>query len=196
MNRHAAEDPWKLWGNTQVRTIAPGSPLRLAPDVNTMCQSRYKRPETWHWLFAARIAGGGSPTVGVQQATATINFQLILGIGRSLVKLPFFEGLNFSWTGGNPVPPSTIVLYTTQTYQARTFPIVLPLGSEGVINQVVAESITVVAEANYITDVPAAVPLQVEISALIAPKVHIRPDWYINALGEDRQFTGAETEGR
>jgi hypothetical protein len=179
-----------LWGNTQRKEVAAGTPALLQPISQTLLHIEYHRPETWHWLFSARIVGGGAATVGAEVASLAVNFEVITGIGRSRIKMPFFEGMNFIWTGGNPVPPSTVVLYTSKTFQARTFPFVLPLGAEGTIDQLVGEDINVEATLNYITDVVAAPPLLVELSGMMAPKNHIRPDWF------SEEYNGNERGGR
>lgn len=218
----AGQPPWHMWGNSQVidlpvddistpaRTFTPSQLVKIS----------YKRPETWHWLFAARLISG--PSAPTFKTFVTIDFELIVGIGRSSVVITRqfavsggpgdtgsrpFETLRFAW-GPTGTFPLNAFLYTTQVLAPnrvydtdaatnQTGNAVPPAESASVIDQIVAQDIQVQAKCNARAEPlsPAiGQTVRVEVSAMFAPKVHMRPDWYLQAPDE-AVFAGGETGG-
>ena len=80
--------PWHLWGNSQ-RIVAPVQDSSLAARTNSpgqLVKISYKRPETWHWIFAAKLLSGPDGTV-TEQLQVEVAFDLTIGIGRSNIIL-------------------------------------------------------------------------------------------------------------
>lgn len=197
----AGPQPWQTWGNTQLQELQANAftnPNIFEKQI-TLARVQYNRPETWRFLLSGRIVGGGAPTVGAQQANLAVWFELFTGIGRSAIKLPFWVTLpGWVWNGGAAVPINVV----EWTNQAPTSDVATSL-TGGVVttsqvfsDEIVGQDMTLVAHANYVTDVPGAPPLVVEVSGHFAPNVHIRPDWMRTDGSPSEQFSGGELKGR
>lgn len=188
--------PWHLWGN--VIPIGPISGFASNPVQFTgqLVRAAYKRPETWHWIFGARIVN--APVAGGAGSwQLSVAFDLIVGIGRSMLQLPSFETLRWTWTGSFvPTQPlwSTNALATTDYTLTDGVP---SLGTQRIIDQIVAQDIQLNCRASLIAiDEPGGGQANVEVSAYFAPKHHARPDWYqIVRTVREAQFAGDETGG-
>jgi hypothetical protein len=212
--------PWHLWGNSQlieatvqdsaasVRTNSPGQLVKIS----------YKRPETWHWLLAAKlISGPASTTVSTQIQVA---FDLTVGVGRSVVLMQSagafqdksFESFFFQWGPVSTLFPRNVQLYSTQVLAPnRMYRSEAPLPNQDgfpvagafvtgppTIEQIVAEDIQLSCRVIALAATGSATigeKVVVEVSAQFAPVVHVRPDWYRSGP-EEVAFPGAETEGR
>lgn len=194
------QPPWHLWGNTQFLELAP-QPLLTAftPTENTLVRASYGRPESWRFLFHMQNQREATAnTLPGESAILECSFDLIIGIGRSSVRIPDFVILQFEWGNGGFLFGS----WTTYTTSARVVesiqqtPITDPPARADVF---VAQDITIVGKLSYFTDsvVPAAVPTaRVAISAQISPNTHVRPDWLLNDTQRAEQFPGGEIGGR
>ena len=212
--------PWHMWGNSQridavvqdsslaTRTNSPGQLVKIA----------YKRPETWHWLFAAKlVTGPDSPAVATQVEVA---YDLIVGIGRSAIVLQSagvvqdkaFEQFFFQWGPVATLFPRNAQLYSTQVLGPNRvytsdppfpnqagFPVAGAfVTGPSIISEVVAENLQLSCRVIALAP-PGAASLgqtvTVEVSAQFAPKTHVRTDWYLTAPPE-QVFPGGETDGR
>lgn len=187
--------PWHLWGNTQRLTLQPyavGNP----PIINqqTLLRVRYGRPETWRFLFAFEIVAGGSATVGAEQATVAVEYQLIVGIGRSMIKIRGFLEQTIDWSGGFQ-PRRNQLVFQTATLAQPSIPFPANPVERTVIDQFVAQDITLEVFAHYFTDVAAPVPAEIEVHGQVAPNTHVRPDWYQIGKPAAQQFPGGEVGG-
>lgn len=193
--------PWHLWGNSQTARLEGGGFLATQfTSTSQILKVSYRRPETFHWLFFAKLIKVDPIPSGIQQAGIQIDFDVIVGIGRSNIIIPSFERYFWRWNdtfaGGNlPAAPDFNKRYSS-TVQAplRVFDITVPAGQQpNVISELVAEDIQVQVRA---TDVGNYVyTLDYEVGAQFAPKNHLRPDWFLDAPAE-QVFAGSETEGR
>lgn len=199
--------PWHLWGNTarialEITTASSTSvPLRVPGQLTKVA---YKRPETWHWLFTARVleADDAEPDEPLQ---LTIAWDLTVGIGRAVQQNQGFDQWNLFWgTPTNPTnfAPRGALLWATETYQRslrRTIFLAAPLTEPpNMIDEIVAQDIQLNATAFLASPVsPLTVDKRVliEVGAQWAPKTHIRPDWYTDGPPE-ATFGGAETAGK
>lgn len=193
--------PWHLWGNLQPITVNAGG--FAAPTFNQetqLAKVAYKRPETFHWLFVARLISINPVPAGIQEAGVQVDFDLTVGLGRSTTKLTSFEQFRWLWNdtfaGGNIPRTRFALMYSTQVQAPlREYNLVAPPASQqpNVIDQLVAENIQLqvrVADiGNYVYT------LEMEVSAYFAPKTHVRPEWYCDAPPEVT-FPGDEIGGR
>lgn len=199
----ATQPPWHLWGNTQIirTTVQLGGPgLLPQPNMNTLCRVGYGRPDTWQWVFQARLISGPNSTPG-ETMNVLITFNVILGMGRASLRLygvagtqsrPL-EALAFLLGPVDPVFPRNAHLFSTSGLFSRVHSEAVLPGIE--VNQIVAE--TIVCEANVTASAPVTnvlalgQPVEVEVSALFSPVTHIRPDWFQEGPPE-LQFPGGE----
>lgn len=197
--------PWHMWGNSQSIVVEASTTDTDAPvATGQLIKISYKRPETWHFLLAARIIN--APTVTLDNnLEVTVNFDVISGVGRSQSQLPTFETMKWGWVEGQ-APPSAKVLYTQQVQTPALRMIFDPDADEYVddptsvriFNELVGQDIQVSCRVAFFMrginegDAHAA---EIEVSAFFAPKTHVRPDWFVRGSPEV-MFPGAETQGR
>ena len=199
--------PWHMWGNSQIIDVAVPDSSDTSFPVQTPGQIfrvSYKRPETWHWLFGARIVNAPNTGVG-QTASITIQWDLISGIGRSQQQMLGFDRFRWVWAGAAGVPPFAHVMWATST---RT-PALDYVFSGGVwlpdattirtINQISGQDLQLNVRVNWFMSGTPFAPLQIEVGGFIAPKTHVRPDWFLGAAAPsplEALFAGEETKGQ
>lgn len=216
--------PWHMWGNTQVIEVPIIAqivgPMQLKS--NQLTKISYKRPESWHWLFAARTVDGPTPAGG--SVRLLVFWDLTLGLGRSVFQtgdptttpgstiLQTFDAYSFTWSSA-PGFVRNARIWTTETFSPQrawtnfgTIPdpggnAVPPEPNPTVIRSVPAQDIQLDVRlfAQQFpppnTDVVGQT-VQVEVSAFWSPKVHIRPEWLQLDVPPEAQFPGAEIGGR
>lgn len=198
----AGASPWQQWGNTQLLTVP--ADLFTNPNVHeqqvTLLRVQYNRPETWRFLFSARIVS--APVVGaLEQANAGVWFELITGIGRSAMRIPFWVTLpSWTWNFGAAVP--NLVFWTNQaptsdvSVSVSSDVVPISVSSQIFSDLIVGQDISVVAHAVFNSDAVAPAPAVIEVSGHFAPNVHVRPDWLQVDAPPSEQFSGGELKGR
>jgi hypothetical protein len=179
-----------MWGTIETLT-SPVVTAIAAFQTQQLSRVNYKRPETWHWLFFARLVSGPVPVGDGNTVTCGIAFNLTVGLGRASVTLPEFEVFRFNY--GSSGPPPEPKWSTTGIRPERT------PGDDPdyTIFQMVAQDIQCAALVTTSGDgIPPNVPIIVELGAFFAPKNHIRPEWLQLDVPLETQFPGAELEGR
>lgn len=212
--------PWHMWGNTQrLRTTVQDSAATANDRITTggqLARVSYGRPETWRWLFQARLISG--PNSPVNATSLEVSFQLVAGIGRSNIRLvtagiaaqdQSFERYDFQWGPLGPFPAG-VHLYSTQCLAPnrlyRTdppFPDQTGNAAAGSESASVIETITAQDIQLNVRLVALAPPgtvtigqqVEVEVSGHFAPNAHVRPDWFQDGP-RARQFPGGETGAR
>jgi hypothetical protein len=156
----------------------------------------YRRPETWSFFFGAKILSL-SGTAG--PVTLEVAFEIIPGLGRTMFDTTppggavassgrgfafFLFSLSIPFV---PVPGSS--KYTTVgrgPAQDDTLPLERPF-----IDWIPAQDIQCLAGARSTPSVN--IQTSIEVTALFAPRSHVRPDWFREMPPE--KFRGAETDG-
>lgn len=203
---NAALPPWHMWGNSQrVRITTQGFGAGRVV-THQLLKVAYKRPETWHWLFHTVLFEG--PTPGTpQEAGFRVDFDVTLGHGRSVVKLPSFETFSRHWadippTPASRTPPLNQPIWSTSAFAPqRRATVFTPYPPEfdrlNQVDQLVAQDIQVEVRIDCGfgagTNFPAT--FELEVSAFLAPKTHVRPDWFQDGEPQ-RVFAGEEIAGR
>lgn len=225
MAQRSGIPPWHMWGNTQT-IVAPIQSSAVASRGSTpgqLVRINYARPETWHWLFSAKLLQGPNADVGSVFTQVEVAFDLTVGIGRSAVSIDggsggvgpgnllqggkSFENFFFEWgNGGAILFPLGAQLWTTQVLAPnRNFRSNAPFPNQSgfpvpgdfvtgpaVIDQITAQDIQCNCRVIALTG-PASINIgqtvSVEVSAMFAPKTHIRPEWH------NKSFPGAEDGG-
>lgn len=197
--------PWHMWGNSvEVPLNAYTSDSPLVSTAGQIVKVAYKRPESWHFLLGARIIN--APTIDADNdAILTVNFDIITGIGRSQQQMPTFQTFNWKWRNSiAPAPPPTTIIWCTSTktpplgyiFSAGEF-IPDPSTQRDVL-ELVGQDIQVTCRADFfmrgINEGEQSTAV-VEVSAFLAPKTHVRPDWYVKGPPEVL-FGGDEIAGK
>jgi len=204
-----ASPPWLLWGNTQKVNVPPN--VGFNKNQNTLVRVSYARPETWHLLLAARLVSAvdGNPLVDTSSAGA--EFTIYTGIGRAMITMPV---VTLAWFWGldqrdGPVAPVAVPRWTNQIYNdigagdsqslffdPTTGDEIYRVETSVGTDKFVGQDITIVANVFYNTTVAGAPDAVLEVSAQVAPSVHVRPDWSRLEVSETEQFAGGEVGGR
>lgn len=171
-----------MWASTQPivfnNVVGP-----LSQAVQTGAQITridYGRPETWSFLFTARL--DTSVLSGVGGGTLEIDFDLTLGLGRTAVEFPKFESFIFDLS-----QPGTFI-YSGQVVSPKRTPIE---NTTNLIDRFPAQSINCVAHALLqLTGGSPTVTCSCSVNAYFAPRTHVRPEWY-----KDGSFRGDEQGG-
>lgn len=184
--------PWHMWGSTERLTIAGNGEIQS----RQLAKINYKRPETWSMFFAAKVI---SAAVAAPSLTLEVNFEIILGVGRT--SFDTSGGFRLATTGDRafvymrfdlPMPyvPSTFGLkYTNVAHgpplddSAPTVRPTLEWFPASDIQCQAGARATPSANANAI----------IEVTSYFAPRTHMRPDWFQD-LPRD-QFGGGEIKG-
>lgn len=215
--------PWHLWGNSQLvrATVQSSAAVQRVATPGQLVKINYGRPETWQWLFAAKLVAGPPATVA-EFLQVEVAFDLTVGIGRSAIQMPplgsnvfldkAFEQYFFTWGGGASVLfPVNVQLWTTEVLAPnRQFRTNAPFpdqtgnaaaGSESAstISQIVAQDLQL--NCRVIALAPPGAPhigqqVTVEVAAQFAPMTHVRPDWQQHGAPPEVQFPGGEVPAR
>lgn len=205
-----SQPPWHMWGNTQLIEvpIETTGAVRLGV-TNQLVRISYARPETWHWLFYARMVSGPANTPGFF-TRVFVNWELTTGVGRSAVRMhlgtgqlfaiPAFDTFTFQWGPTRPEFPTNAQIWASEaTSPSKSFQGDGPAATGETIKEIVAQDLQLQAQVVGLTTplnvLAAGQTAIVEVSAIFAPKTHVRPDWFINGP-QELMFSGAEIQGR
>jgi len=178
--------PWQRWGSTERITIPFVSTAQRSSSV-TLSRVAYKRPDTFHFLFGAKLIVAPEPAVG-DHATVTAGFNVLVGVGSTVLKIELFEQFQFDWIGP-AAPPLNVLLWSTQVVAPNRN---VPGVSGNICNELVGQDITIEAVCTNVFGPTDAV---LEVTSFLAPKSHVRPDWFVQGPPEQR-FAGSEDGGR
>jgi len=205
VSQRSGISPWHMWGNTQTidGVIETVGELRQGRQ-GQLCKISYLRPETWHWLFKAKLLSGPDNTPGFF-TRIFVHWDLIVGIGRSSIRMvalenrqrvTAFDDFQFQWGPVIPTFPTDAQVWSTETrgppkiFETDAF----SLDSATIISEITAQDIqlqvTVVGLTIVDNVLSAGAPFSVEISAQFAPQTHVRPEWFKGGA-----FPGAEDGG-
>jgi len=213
--------PWHLWGNSQT-LITPVQSSAIAQRPYTQGQLvkvAYKRPQTWHWLFSAKLIDG--PNSSANSVQLEVSFDLVIGVGRSVIRMDAensaangnlnqaFESYFFQWGPLAPFPRAAQtwtsevvapprILRTDPPFENLTGNAVPPAQSASTIDRIVAQDIQLNCRVLALAqpgNTAIGQNVSVEVSAAFAPVTHVRPDWYRKGPPEIA-FAGDEIEGR
>lgn len=206
--------PWHLWGNTQQISVPIETTGAIREGVtNQLVRIAYRRPETWHWLFSARLISGPDNTPGFF-SRLFVHWELTVGVGRSAVQMQFelnsptqsfaipaFEDFIFRWGPTIATFPRGAHIWSTESRApTRFFEGDGPQVPGDPVNQIVAQDIQLQVQIVGLTVadnvLAAGQSAVVEVSAHFAPKTHFRPDWLQLDVPPEAQFPGEEVGGR
>jgi hypothetical protein len=192
--------PWHLWGGAEVLELNVGAAVASVQ----MAKVSYGRPESWRFLFTARMLS--APTNGSAVEHVILDFDVTVGIGRYSTTLgredvPVPSPTNAEETRGfarfhfirsEPNFPSRYAWLTTGWSPIADS--VDGVAVPRVTDVIVAQDIQCRVRAGAFAGSGTPVPLKVQVAAYFAPNVHIRPDWLADA-DEQTRFRGNEVGG-
>lgn len=197
----APTEPWHMWGNTvQVNpTRGAGAAGVIGNGTAQLFRVSYRRPETWSFFVAARIISGVTTDV---DAGLKIAVDFMPGVGRTFFDTAdLYEGtlplhvpfVYFFWSfpaGSNPADGHT------KKWTCRTHTPLLDdsdADSAQILECFPAQNIQAKVQSRIWWSQVSAVNQSIvaEVSAWVAPRTHVRPDWF----SDNQQFLGAETQG-
>jgi hypothetical protein len=195
--------PWHMWGNTVPHRMAVNASTVETQVSNQLLRVDYRRPETWSFFLGCKITSA-SAQLTVPGSTLEVFFNLITGVGRTMfdttqpvplnlsAALPGHAFARFSWA--LPANVNLLGLPHKWTTTAEG-PLIDELTASAtpprnVVEWFPAETIQMMSRARLISG--EAIELSVDVTAYVAPRTHVRPDW-LNADGT--QFPGGETGG-
>lgn len=195
--------PWHMWGNSQTVQINSEAFGTFASFTNQLTSVRYKRPETWHWFFCARLLSVDPAPTTFLVVDLLLDFEVILGLGRSSVLITqpdptgpqtSFERYRFQFSGTDPSLIGRQIWSNTVRAPNRD----LTAGAtpvENVIDEIVAQDIQLQARVSPGGNNNYVYRAQMQIDAYWAPKSHVRPDWFHPTGPLEQQFPGDEISG-
>lgn len=187
--------PWHMWGNTQVFDVprsSGGASSPLNPTPGQLTRLSYLRPESWHWVFSAKLLAGPDTTGVGEHVNFSILWDLTIGIGRSVILLPAFDTYFFNWNDGAGFPQDQLIWSTQTNGPARSFR--TGGGEVSTLPTICSEFVAQDIQLNvrfFLQELSIpSTPVKVELSAQFAPKTHVRPEWF-----KGGSFPGAEDGG-
>lgn len=174
--------PWHMWGTTVNVTLPPNANAQSGQ----LSRISYHRPESWRFLFYARILRS---QIAVAPQTVIVLFNVAQGVGRGNVQIQNFEQYLFSILLSGEQGASNPKFSTQVAGPARVDS--APPGTTGsVVDTIVAQDIQVSYSAFLSnTGVPTD-QVQMEIGSMLTPWHHARPDWMVH------HFHGEELDGK
>lgn len=191
--------PWHMWGNTvrldgSVRTAAGGQQVGRA--TSQLLRVSYKRPETWSFFLGARIVNASASTTG---CTIRVVTDVMLGVGRSMYDTTRPDQTAIVQSGFStfvwvvPPGPGTNLLLLPPKYTTVASRVVLDDSVPAAFERCEwfpATDIQMTSKL-ILTTTDQDLDVSVEVTGFVAPRTHVRPDWF-NA---SNRFLGGETGG-
>jgi len=184
--------PWHMWGSSKTITLVQGAAGSATAQTLQLGRVNYRRPETWSFFMAARLVDG-TTNAGPANEDLEVNFQIIVGVGRSVLRTQE-QGQNgwvrMLWSIPPAVHPGGNLNNLKYTTVANSVPL-----QDGVatstekLEWIVAQDIQCYAQVAFLR-VPPGNSVTVEVTSFFAPRVHVRPDWFTEA-GEDIEVNEA-----
>jgi hypothetical protein len=186
--------PWLMWGNKQTMKI----PLIIGnaqTSGSQLLKIAYGRPESWRFLFMARVIAQPLANPADHPVTELIvDFNVDTGIGRATANLdrlpastnqPGFERYIFA---GNPIVPTNANAFKWST--SVPGPNRLDVGTnvpnmtDVIVGQDIQVAVSVLSTCSM--DQP---NLILEVGAFFSPNVHLRPEWFKKEFRGDEEDT-------
>ncbi len=168
-----------MWGGNQTFQCSTTGGPGAAVSPGQLVRLSYKRPESWNFIFSTTLlAGADSLAAQIQQVN--VNFDLTIGIGRSVIILNSFESLSFVW-GPLAAAPVGGQIWCSEVIAPPRAP-----GDtrQNICDHIVAQDIQLACRVLYQSTVANNVTL--EVAAQFSPQVHLRPEWH------DKRYPGGE----
>lgn len=183
--------PWHMWGATQVVRLTPVAGDNVQASLQLL-RVNYKRPETWSFFFGASLYGAGTLSDAL---TVRVAIDVITGVGRSvfntenqfLAGFPQFVTFFWNLAGGQNL---TNVARKWTTTGSRVHLDDTDATDTVRPEWIVAEQLQAKARIFVVAETTEP-ELKVEVTGFVAPRTHVRPEWF----DDNNMFRGQETGG-
>jgi len=173
--------PWHMWGSVANQSLRSGQIIHN----QQLARIAYKRPESWRFMFYARILRSFLTT---PPASVLVTFEVSQGTGRGNISIPNFENYIFQITLGGEQGASN-PKFSTQVLGAARSDLVAT-DPRSVVDVIVAQDIQVGFSCLLSSGLPPTDEVQLEAGCSLAPWHHARPEWLVH------EFGGEELHGR
>jgi len=170
--------PWHMWGNSQL-VNSPG----LTVQSTQLIRINYGRPERWRWLFSAQEF---AVQAGNIFSNADVDFDLTIGVGRSVVQIPSFEHFHLAGTASASPLIGKLIYSSSSVGPLRDFSV--PTSASTILD-FPAQDIQLVVRVNSDSI------CNVEVKAFFSPATHVRPEWH-GGPEVDTRYPGDEHRGQ
>lgn len=185
-NDEMSISPWHMWGGLAKVHASTLSPGLLYTTSGQLARVEYKRPESWRFLFFARVFAAHQSSPSILQ----VDFTIIPGVGRGSVNVQPFERYKITLPIGDlPAPIEKWSTSVNGPIRDDTAPVPPTTPTPNVTDSFTAQD----AQVSFTASVQLTVPgdtVDAEVGCLLAPWHHARPDWVM------RHFGGEEINGR
>lgn len=187
-----------MWGSSQALNPTIQGPSGTSGQASgQLARINYGRPENWRFLFGLEILQVPQEAP-VFTLNLNVNFDLIIGVGRSHFTISSFANFLIVGTPGQLVAGAGNNVFWTSKVQTRlNFGTAPELALVENIDVFPAEDIQCSARALAITgpSVHVGQPVALNVHAYFAPSTHVRPEWWTFAEGDEARYRGAEQGG-
>ena len=184
-----------MWGTlSRVTVPLPSSSAGQFRQSVQLAKVSYKRPETWDFLFGAIILEAPD-SIAATPVNIQIDFDLIVGVGRSSLKLAANQGgtgEGFVRLGWLYTTVGSAIVGQTKWTTAAFSPVLdetaaVPVSAR--LDYIVAQDLQCSARVSTVAASATLVPTVVEVHSYFAPRCHVRPDWF------SEEYPGGEKGG-
>lgn len=189
-----------MWGGSIVAATTIPLAGTAQNQSHQIAKVSYKRPESWNFLFFAEILS--APAIQ-DTSIILVDFDIIIGIGRTVVTLGRVDNpapevgtsentrgyARLRWDTANP-------RFDSQRKWTTVGTMPVPDDQEPTVGSRISEYFVaqdIQCKARVYVSGTVGFTYRVAVSAMFAPRTHVRPDWFQNA--PDLQFRGAEQGG-
>jgi len=183
---HTGPEPWHLWGTTDVVRIVGAGGVTAPRPVNTqqLVNVLYKHPTTWCLFFHVKM----SISTGVPLNAMFVDFNVQIGVGRTNIRMDPFARVSMTVA---EMQDDSLNQRWASSFQARELDTASAIftPAPNFIQNIPAQSIQVGASLHSTGAQTLGQEFTAAITALAAPLVHVRPDWF------EQHFAGGELGG-
>jgi hypothetical protein len=179
--------PWIMWGSDQQIAFSGNAGGITSNASAQLSRVDFGRPDTFSFFLSALVTAANAPNGDTGNATLSVDYDLTIGLGRSVVQIRSFEHyeivLGFVaglWDGSQQLVYSTEVVAPKRTAAST---------DQNIIRELPTQSVNIAARCTLATAFDVELG-SVTCSAYFCPRTHLRPEWF-----KGGNFKGGEDNG-
>jgi len=182
--------PWHMWGTEQTVNLAGSAGTPVVTSSQQLARISYGRPDSWRAVFVANLLDiQGANLAGT---LVTVDYTLVIGIGRASSTLKSFVHFTFDPAGAPPF----YVLPAQRWAGSGLEPARTAGATPRQVNEFVAQNIQCSADVTLQVGGGTPYTAVVSVSAYFAPNVHVRPEWFREGDPHNvKKYRGGEHDG-